>query len=104
MDNHLKVMMDCLNVAQIRSWLKQYNVLTTEEHDHLLSKFDDSSSRAAKETLINMLRTKGAKGLYHFMEALKDTAEGTGHHDILCELQEDPDVERIVTSYRSSNL
>ena len=75
MDNHLKVMMDCLNVAQIRSWLKQYNVLTTEEHDHLLNKFDDSSSRAAKETLINMLRTKGAKGLYHFMEALKDTAD-----------------------------
>lgn len=101
-DNHLKVMINCLNVAEIRLWLKQYEVLTTEQ-DRLLNKFGDTSSRSAKETLINMLRTKGAKGLYHFMEALKDSTNGTGHHDILSELQEDPDVNRIITNYLSSN-
>ena len=88
--------MDCLDVAELRVWLKQCDVLTTEEHDHLIS-FGDKPSRSAKETLINMLRTKGAKGLYHFMEALKLTTNGTGHHDILSELQEDPDVNKIIS-------
>ena len=95
-------MINCLDVAEIRLWLKQYEVLTTEEHDRLLNKFGDTPSRSAKETLINMLRTKGAKGLYHFMEALKDSTNGTGHHDILSELQEDPGVNRIITNYHSS--
>ena len=96
-------MINCLDVAEIRLWLKQYEVLTTEEHNCLPNKFGDTSSRSAKETLINALRTKGAKGLYHFMEALKDSTNGTGHHDILSELQEDPDINRIITNYPSSN-
>ena len=100
-DKHSKGLMDYLDVPQIRIQLKQLDVLTTEEHDRLI-KFGDTPTRVAKETLINMLRSKGAKGLYHFMEALKSTTNGTGHHDILSELQEDPDVNKIITNYLTS--
>lgn len=88
--------MDCLDIPQIRSWLKQYDVVNNEEY-HRLVDFGDTPSRFAKETLFNILRIKGVKGLYHFMEALKSTTNGTGDHDILSEFQEDPDVNKIIT-------
>ena len=94
-----------LDVPQIRWWLQKYDVLHTDEHERLLKFGDDNASTSAKETLINMLRSKGAKGLYYFVEALKQTTSGTGHDTILHDLQEDADFEEMISSYiRSHNL
>ena len=94
-----------LDVPQIRWWLQKYDVLHTDEHERLLKFGDDKTSTTAKEMLINMLRSKGAKGLYHFVDALKQTTSGTGHDTILRDFQDDPDVEEMISSFiRTHNL
>ena len=89
---------------QVRPLLRRYGVLRPEEADKLIdfSSQHNTSHSSVVEKLVTMLSSKGASGLYHFMRALEDSTDGTGHQDILKELRENPEFKEVISEYSAS--
>lgn len=87
---------------KIRPRLRQYGVLQPADSEKLidLSTHHKTTLGSVIETLVTLLSFKGASGLYYFKKSLEETTDGTGHQDILRELQEDLEFMAIVNDYQ----
>ena len=101
LEQHLDVLISCLNVGKVRPKLRQYGVLLPEDADKLidLSTHHNTTLGSVIEKFVTLLSFKGASGLYYFKKSLEETTDGTGHQDILRELQEDAEFLKIISDF-----
>ena len=75
-----------LNIEAIQPYLSKYGLTTSEELDTLLH--DSITNTTKKKKLIySWLLQKGDDCLSKFIEALKESSEGTTHNDLAVRLQ-----------------
>lgn len=75
-----------LNIEAIQPYLSKHGLTSIEELDVLLN--DSISSTVKKKKLIySWLPHKGSNSLSKFIEALKESSEGTTHDDLAMRLQ-----------------
>ena len=75
-----------LNIEAIQPYLSKYGLTASEELDILLH--DSTTNTAKKKKLIySWLPQKGNDCLRKFIEALKESSEGTSHNDLAMRLQ-----------------
>ena len=75
-----------LNIETIQPYLSKHGLTTIEDLDTLLN--DSITSSAKKKKLIySWLPQKGNDSLGRFIEALKESSEGTNHGNLAIRLQ-----------------
>ena len=90
LENHLVTVTELLDVSILRPYLRQYRVITEQEHIQLLNNREAPSNTQA-ELLVCMVKNKGTRGFHRFMAVLQKTApQHPGHEDLLTLLQSDP--------------
>ena len=100
LERHLGILIQYLNIELIRPVLRKHGVLLSDEAGKLidLGSHPSASHRSVIETLVTILNSKGASGIYYFKKALEETTEAMGHQDILKELSKDPDFEAVINN------
>ena len=79
------VINECLNVKEVFVHLNCRGCLTHHEVEEL--QIESKTDSHKKKNLLMWMPTKGRKWLAHFVGALKETTNGTGHAQIIEALQ-----------------
>lgn len=90
LENHLVNVTELLDVSILRPYLRQYRVITEQEHIQLLNNREAPPNTQA-ELLVCMVKSKGTRGFHRFMAVLQKTSsQHPGHEDLVTLLQSDP--------------
>ena len=87
-----------LNITAILSYLVKYDLTTNEEREILLSSYISNVDKKHR-FLFSWLPNKGNNSLDRFIEALKESKEGTTHETLANKLQK----ERLAKGDKGTN-